>query len=192
MLAGKGFSKVINMSGGIKAWDSNTAFGPEDTGMSLFTGKEGVEEILLVAYALEAGLQEFYTSMPAKVNNAKVNELFAQLSEIEAKHQDRIFAEYQKITASQESREQFERTATAQGMEGGLTTEEYLALYPTDFEVIEEVISLAMGIEAQALDLYQRAAENASQKETKKTLLRIAEEERSHLKQLGNLLDGIE
>ncbi len=191
MLAGKGFPDVINMSGGIKAWDSNTAFGPEDTGMSLFTGKEGVEEILLVAYALEAGLQEFYTSMPDKVNNAKINELFAQLSEIEAKHQDRIFAEYQKITASQESREQFERTATAQAMEGGLTTEEYLALYPTDFEVIEEVISLAMAIEAQALDLYQRAA-NASQEETKKTLLRIAEEERGHLKQLGKLLDGIE
>lgn len=74
-------------------------------------------------------------------------------------------------------------------MEGGLTTEEYLALYPTDMEVATEVLSLAMGIEAQALDLYLRAAANCSDGATQQTLLRIAEEERTHLKLLGDLMD---
>ena len=74
-------------------------------------------------------------------------------------------------------------------MEGGLTTEEYLALYPTDFEAASEVISLAMGIEAQALDLYLRAADNSTQADTRQVLLHIAEEERAHLKLLGELLD---
>lgn len=177
------------MSGGIKAWDSNTAVGSEDTGMTLFSGKEDIAEVLLVAYALEAGLQEFYTSMQERVAQAEVKALFKQLSAIEVKHQDRLFSEYQAITVNALSREAFERNAALQSMEGGLTTEEYLALYPTDFNIASEVISLAMGIEAQALDLYIRAAENSSQDATKQTLLRIAEEERTHLKLLGDLLD---
>ena len=189
MLAGKGFSEVINMSGGMKAWSSDTAFGSEDTGIALFSGKEELEEVLLIAYALETGLQDFYISMQERVTQEKVKALFSKLSTIEEKHQHLIFSEYRAITPDALSREAFERNAAVQSMEGGLTTEEYLSLYPTDFNVVTEVISLAMGIEAQALDLYLRAADNCSQKNTQQTLRRIAEEERTHLKLLGDLLD---
>lgn len=191
MLAGKGFTEVVNMAGGIKAWNSNTAFGAQDTGMALFSGKEGIEEVLLIAYTLEAGLGDFYTSMQERVTQEDVQALFGRLSAIEVKHQDRLFAAYQEITANALSRDAFERNAAVQAMEGGLTTEEYLALYPTDFEKASEVISLAMGIEAQALDLYLRAADNCSQDAAKETLLRIGEEERAHLKLLGELLDEL-
>lgn len=37
MLAGKGFDQVINLSGGIKAWEDPTAFGTEDQGLDLYT-----------------------------------------------------------------------------------------------------------------------------------------------------------
>ncbi len=151
MLAGQGFTEVINMSGGIKAWENNIAYGSEDTGISLFSGKESLEEVLLVAYSLEAGLQEFYTVMPDRVEQAEVKELFGKLRGIEEKHQVRIFNEYKKITQGDKTREEFERIATAQAMEGGLTTEEYLQLYPADFNLLGDVVSLAMGIEAQAL-----------------------------------------
>ena len=179
------------MSGGIKAWNSNTAVGSEDNGMAMFSGKEGIEEVLLIAYALEAGLRDFYTLMQERVAQAEVKSLFSKLAAIEVKHQDRLFAEYQAITADALTRAAFERNAAVQSMEGSLTTEEYLALYPTDFEVASEVISLAMGIEAQALDLYLRTADNCSGEATEQMLLRIAEEERAHLKRLGELLDDI-
>lgn len=87
------------MAGGIKAWNSDTAIGPEDTGMALFSGKEEIGEVLLIAYALEAGLQDFYTLMQEQVRQEEVRSLFSKLSAIEVKHQDRIFAEYQQITA---------------------------------------------------------------------------------------------
>jgi rubrerythrin len=74
-------------------------------------------------------------------------------------------------------------------MEGGLTTDEYLRLYQPDVEVAEEVISLAMAIEAQALDLYQRAADHAGGEESRTVLLQIANEERAHLEQLGALFE---
>ena len=177
------------MAGGIKSWDSNTAVGSEETGMALFSGRETIEEVLLVAYALEDGLRDFYLSMQERVVQEEVKALFGKLSAIEVKHQDRLFAEYEQISDVPLGRRDFARKAETETMEGGLTTDEYLALYPTDFTVAAEVISLAMGIEAQALDLYLRAAENCAQESTRQALRRIAEEERSHLKLLGELLD---
>jgi len=38
VLAAKGFREVMNLSGGIKAWNSQKAVGPEDQGLSLFSG----------------------------------------------------------------------------------------------------------------------------------------------------------
>lgn len=189
MLAGKGFKDVINMAGGIKAWNSNTAVGPEDTGLFLFTGSESLADVLIVAYSLEKGLQDFYLSLAQRVSGAAVSELFAKLARIEVNHQKRLFAEYQKVSATDQSRDDFEQTLVADATEGGLTTQEYLRLYDPDLEVAAEVVSLAMAIEAQALDLYQRTADRMADDDIKAALLRIADEERSHLRQLGRLLD---
>jgi rhodanese-related sulfurtransferase/rubrerythrin len=189
VLAGKGFREVLNLSGGIKAWNSHKAVGPEDLGLRLFSGNESPAETLMTAYALEEGLREFYLSMAAQVKTEAARRLFDRLSAIEVKHQDRIFDEYRRISGAAPTREEFVRNVAAAGMEGGLTTDEYLRLYQPDVEVAEEVVSLAMAIEAQALDLYQRAADRAGSEESRTVLLQIANEERAHLEQLGALFE---
>ena len=187
VLAAKGFKEVMNLSGGIKAWNSQKAVGPEDLGLSLFSGKESPEETLLAAYSLEEGLREFYLSMAVQVKAENARRLFDKLSAIEVKHQDRIFNEYRRISGAAVTREEFVEKMVAPAMEGGLTTQDYLRLYQPDLEVPEEVISLAMAIEAQALDLYQRAADRAGTVESQNVLTQIAAEERAHLEQLGSL-----
>ena len=187
VLAAKGFREVMNLSGGIKAWNSQKAVGPEDQGLSLFSGRESPEETLLTAYSLEEGLREFYLSMAGRVKADNARRLFAKLATIEVKHQDRIFNEYRRLSGAAVSREEFARNVVAPAMEGGLTTQDYLERYQPDLEVPEEVISLAMAIEAQALDLYQRAADRAGAGESGAVLSQIANEERAHLEQLGTL-----
>jgi len=191
MLAGKGFKDVINMAGGIKAWNSNTAIGTEDLGLDLFSGQEEPEETLVVAYSLEQGLREFYVSMIPEVKYDDARKLFEKLSAIEVKHQDRILDEYGRITGTAVTRDEFEKNMVAPAMEGGLTTEEYLKRYQPDLEVVEEVISPAMAIEAQALDLYQRASERADSDQSRDVLMQIANEERAHLEQLGKLFEKL-
>lgn len=191
MLAGKGFKEVINLSGGIKAWKSEKAVGREELGLDLFSGKESPQETLIVAYSLEEGLREFYVSMVSKVKDENARKLFELLSEIEVKHQDRILSEYENISGTSVSRDEFAKTMVVPAMEGGLTTEEYLQMYQADLDNPAEVISLAMAIEAQALDLYQRAAERAATDATKNVLTQIANEERSHLQQLGKLFENL-
>jgi rubrerythrin len=191
MLAGKGFTEVLNLSGGFKAWNSKAAFGPGDQGLELFSGVESPAKALVVAYGLEAGLHDFYISMIPKVSNSEVKDLFQKLSEIEIKHQERIFSEYVKITETRETKADFENNIVSQAVEGGLTTEEYINRFSPDWDSAIDIIELAMSIEAQALDLYQRASESSQDKKSQKVLVQIADEERSHLAQLGKLIERI-
>lgn len=186
-LAGKGFAEVYNLSGGIKAWKSEKAVGPEDQGLDLFSGAESPEETLVIAFGLEEGLRTFYELMVRKVTNENARLLFGKLSSIEVKHQSRIFSEYLRLTGSSMSQDDFAEKIVPPAMEGGLTTEDFLRRYQPNLENPAEIVSLAMAIEAQALDLYQRAADRPGPAATKTALLQIAAEERSHLEQLGKL-----
>jgi rubrerythrin len=189
MLSGKGFDDVINVAGGIKAWDGHVAVGPEEMGLELLTGKESIEETLVAAYSLEAGLRDFYLSMIEKVRQDDIKYLFQKLSKIETVHQDRIFNEYLQVSGKQVSRKDFENDLVINAVEGGLTTDEYIQMFKPDWESAVDIISLAMSIEAQALDLYTRASERSEDPRSEEALKKIAEEERVHLEQLGKLMD---
>jgi sulfur-carrier protein adenylyltransferase/sulfurtransferase len=191
MLAGKGFKQVINMSGGIKAWDDPVAFGPEDQGLDLLTGNESIEETLIIAYSLEGGLQDFYVTMIDKVAADEVKSLFRKLSDIEVLHQNRILEEYIQITGKEIDRDTFESEQVNKAVEGGLTTDEYIRLFKPDWNALSDIVDLAMSIEAQALDLYTRAANRSTDERSRGTLKKIAEEERAHLEQLAKLMDTL-
>ena len=191
MLAGKGFGDVFNLSGGFKAWKSDRAVGQEDQGLDLFSGNEDPASVLIIAYSMEDGLREYYLTMIPWVVNQEARKLFEKLAAIEVKHQERILDEYRNITGTEIDREEFIEKMVIPAVEGGLTTEEYVRLYKPDLESVTEIVGLAMAIEAQALDLYRRAADRSQNDESKKVLVQIAEEERTHLDQLGKLFERI-
>lgn len=189
MLAGKGFTRVYNLSGGIRAWEKATAVGPEDQGMEFFTGKESAEDSIIVAYGLEEGLREFYLAMQEKTSDEEVSALFAKLADIEILHQERLLALYLEITGKQVSMANFSNFTVAPALEGGMTTEAYLARFHPDLKSITDILSLAMSIEAQALDLYQRASDQAKDAKSRDALQQIANEERAHLQYLADYMD---
>ena len=191
MLSGQGFREVLNMAGGIKAWKGEKAILGEEKGLELFTDIESLEETLTIAYGLELGLEDFYISMMDTAKNDLVEELFKKLSQIEKNHRDRIFKEYIRVTQSDISQEEYTSQKVAYMSEGGMTTNEYIELFKPDRGSTEGIIEMAMSIEAQALDLYFRASERVEEDGSKKFLSQMAEEERTHLKQLGNLMDRI-
>ena len=191
MLSGKGFKQVFNVSGGIKAWKSKTAIGPQDLGMDLFDGKEAPLDVLKTAYSLEQGLRDFYLTLEKTAGNPKVKDLFLKLSEIEVKHQRSIYTAYNRTSGVEISQDEFERQVEGSALEGGLTTQEYLDFYKPDLNSEKQVISLAMSIEAQALDMYQRVSARISNPESKAIVLKIADEEKAHLASLGKLMDSL-
>ena len=191
MLSGKGFQKVFNVSGGIKAWQAKTAIGPQDQGLDLFTGKEEPLDVLKVAYSLEQGLREFYLQMEKEAENPKIEDLFAKLSEIEVKHQMSIYIAYNEISTKEVSKDEFEKMVEIKALEGGLSTREYLELFGSDLDSETQVISLAMSIEAQALDLYERLSLKVENRQSRDIINKIAKEEKAHLASLGKLMDSL-
>lgn len=190
LLAGRGYD-VLNLSGGIKAWQGNIAVGDETAGLDLFSGNESIKEILVVAYSLEQGLEDFYISLAEKVSEQNVKDLFRQLSSIESLHRQSILEIYQKATGDTVDHEVFAARLIPGVLEGGLSTEEYLELFNPDLNSSADVISLAMSIESQALDLYERAAQRSESEPAQTALRKIASEEKQHLQHLGKLLDSI-
>jgi len=191
LLSGQGFKEIINVAGGFNAWTSDVAFLGEEKGVALFDGVASVESALAVAYSLEAGLKAFYESMAAEVDDDSARQLFHQLSQIEVKHQDRILEQYTELTGKPASRESFESQQVPEVLEGGMTTEEYANLLMPSTDTVTEIIELAMSIEAQALDLYLRASQKAQDETGKKALIQIANEEKSHLRRLGELMEEL-
>jgi rubrerythrin len=191
MLSGKGFKQVYNVSGGIKAWQSKIAVGDPDLGMDLFTGKESPGDILKVAYSLEQGLEEFYVSMEERADDSRVKSLFSKLSKIEVKHQLSLLNAFNGLGQDSVTQEEFETMVGKKAMEGGLTTDQYLEMFDPDLGSQVEVISLAMSIEAQALDLYQRVGLQLTQPEARDIIHKIADEEKVHLASLGKLMDEL-
>ncbi len=189
-LAGKGFKDIYNLSGGIKAWSGHEAFGGENLGLDIFTNLNSPQDVLLTAYSLEDGLKDFYMSMVKKLENIEAIEIFKKLAKIEDLHKDRLFDEYVKITGNTD-KDNFEQNFLKSAIEGGMTTEEYINNFNTNVNDPIEVISLAMSIEAQALDLYSRASHRAETKESQKMLTQIANEEKQHLEKLGFLLNTL-
>jgi rhodanese-related sulfurtransferase/rubrerythrin len=190
MLSGKGFSEILNLTGGFKAWNGETALGPLDQGLELFDGSETLEEVLKVAYSLEMGLREFYLSMQDKVDGDELKGLFARLADIEIHHEQRVLDEYNQVTGSSLTREAFEPQVETRAMEGGLTTEEFTELFQPDWSSSQDILGMAMSIEAQAMDLYIRAADKCTGA-SRDSLLRIADEEKTHLRLLGEMADKL-
>ncbi len=191
MLAGKGY-EVYNLSGGFKSWQGESAVGAEEMGLELFSGDESPQQTITVAYSLEDGLRDFYLSMIAKVENEKVKNLFSKLAEIEVNHKKRLFDEYQAISDEAITLEAFEKNLVKDVAEGGMSTDEYVKFFqPSDWESESEIVGLAMSIEAQALDLYTRAADRSENAQSREVLTQIANEERTHLAELGDLMERI-
>lgn len=189
LLSGHGFKEVYNLKGGILAWKGRKASGPVESGMLYLKGDESVEDVIVLAYSMEEGLRSFYISMAKKFKGNESANMLEKLASIEITHKQKLLEIYKKLDATVKDREAFELKIVSQAMEGGLTTEEFINQYRPVLETVSGVLTTAIIIETQALDLYMRYAERMKDDKSKSILYDIAEEEKVHLKELGKLLD---
>ena len=190
MLKAKGFKNIYNLSGGIKAWGKEIAVGPEDSGLHLFAQVGNGEEAIVIGFGLEMGLRDFYLSMQKKVTADTTKALFEKLADIEIRHQEKLVQLYNELTETTNSVVDFAEKIAEPVMEGGMTTDEYLTLFKTDLDSELEVLGMALSIEAQALDLYSRAAATTKIGGAKNVLQQIANDERNHITMLSAYIDN--
>jgi rubrerythrin len=189
-LAGQGFEEVYNLSGGIAAWQGLKAFGPAEMGMIALRGDESPQEVIVLAYGMEQGLADFYKRVLGLIPDVEVKKVIGKLVQIEEKHKDRLFALYQSLEPATHERAVFEERIVSDVMEGGFTGEEFLEKNRPLLDTAENLLGLAMMLEAQALDLYTRYAQKVEDVQSRSVLHNIAEEEKAHLATLGALVEA--
>jgi sulfur-carrier protein adenylyltransferase/sulfurtransferase len=189
-LAGQGFQEVYNLKGGIAAWQGLQAFGPAEMGMTPLRGDETPQEVIVIAYGMEQGLADFYSRVLGMTGDQKVKKIIERLRELEEKHKDKLFGLYQSLEPATPAQALFEEKIVAGVMEGGFTGEEFLEKNRLLLDTVENLLSLAMMLEAQALDLYTRYAQKVEGVQSRSVLHDIAEEEKGHLAALGSLMEA--
>lgn len=194
LLKGQGFGEVYNLMGGMGQWENEEAVGPATAGMMYFTGTESIEEIIAIACRMEVNLGEFYQSMADKNADSDVGQTLRKLSTFEEKHKNWLLIVYRQMTGK-ELDETFLTTSLSQHsdqpLEGGLTADEFIELNSPFLDEPVDIVEMGMMFEAQALDVYMRYAAKAESQETIDLLLKLADEEKAHLKALSNLLDKL-
>ena len=186
MLSGLGFKEVYNLAGGIKAYRGQTAAGPQELNLDLVRGDEGPAEVTLLAAGMERALQLFYETLKDRSRDGELQELFGSLARVEESHRQRLLEVYGRLEPG--ARELDEKAAATAILEGGFPFEEFLAANEAFLNTAPHVLDLAMMLETQALDLYLRLARRSANPLARTILLAIAEEEKSHLSRLGELL----
>jgi rubrerythrin len=189
LLSGKNFKNVYNLKGSIKAWEGLTAEGPAEFGMFLLTGDETVDEIIILAYGMEEGMWIFYETIKERIEDKSAKELLAQLAGIEDKHKEKLFSLYASISQSKINLDQFEANIVSKVMESGMYTDEFIEQNRFAMQDVPGILNIAMTLETQAFDLYSRYSQKATDKTSKDILYQIAQEEKAHLRSLGQLMD---
>jgi rubrerythrin len=189
LLSGEGFKEVYNMKGGIKAWQGLEAVGPAEMGMALLSGEETAEEIISLAYGMEAGLGELYLTLAESTGDEDLLNLLLKLADIEESHKNKLFDVYLTLAPGAGDQETFESGVESELMEGGFTTKEFLEQNRESMRTVPDVLSMAMMLETQALDLYLKFSHKMRDDKGKEILYQLADEEKAHLTALGHLME---
>ncbi len=190
-MAGQGFKEVYNLKGGIRAWHGLIAAGPVEMGRVTLMGDESPLEVIVFAYGMEQGLGEFYSSAAGMIEDKDVAGLLRELARIEEKHKQKLLDLYMTLNTTGRGSEAFEAEIMSEMMEGGFTTKEFLEENRSVMETTADILSLAMMLETQGLDLYLRYSQKAEDEESRRVLYRIAEDEKAHLAALGDMMEAI-
>ena len=170
------------------AWQGHAAAGPYETGMLLIEGDETAQEIIALSYGLEEGLRKFYAAASRLAIAPEVSRILSKLAEIEVRHKQKLFNLYVVSQVDPPDIDTFEADVNAEMTEGGFDPNELLEQCRPAIKSAPAVLEFAMMLEAQAMDLYMRYAEKCEAHQVKEILFKIADEEKAHLKSLGDLL----
>ncbi|MEF3696444.1 rhodanese-like domain-containing protein [Desulfolutivibrio sp.] len=193
ILAGQGFSPVINLAGGVLAWSGAGAVGPREQGVEFLPPLARPEDIFQTAYVMEVRLGAFYHAQAGQAADPELADIFRRLAGFEDKHKAMVLALWRKSGAAAPDAARLDavlsESPSGAALEGGFSGEAYLSGRGGAPEDRRDVLELAMAVEAQAQDLYVRCARAALSEDSREALLRLSREEKGHLAALSALLD---
>ncbi len=189
LLKGHGSNKVYSLDGGITAWNGAVAKGELAAGMFLIENLKTIDDFIALAWALEYGNVHFYNTAKDIVNDAEGKKLFGELVKAEDKHKSNILKAFREMRGADISPSYLENMSSKGVMEGGVFIKETLEWLNDNNRSIKDILELSMQLETNSLDLYFKIMNETDSADIKAIFSSIIEEEKDHLKHLGNLFE---
>lgn len=182
LIADERDSEVYTIDGGIMAWDGLVAKGEIEEDFQALIRDLKQEELLCLAYGLEDGSRRFYMKVTEIFTEQKVKELFGVLSSAEENHMKRISEHWPTVMLD-------DRFSSY--MESGIPIKKAIERIISDKKSLIETLEYSMQIEVNNLDLYLKIRRIIGG-DIEKLFREIIDEEKSHLKRLGELISDYE
>jgi rubrerythrin len=186
VLEGAGFRDVASLEGGIQAWNGLVASGPPEAGMAHFAAAVRPEELIALAWYLEAGSRAFYAGLGSLPGDRDAAALFAQLAHAEESHMEQLRGHYLRVAGTR-SAAAFPRGIMRHEppdalMEGGVAVAQ--ALDWSRGKPPAELLEFCISLETNSYDLYLRMLAATPDRESRGVFDLLAGEERQHLQRL--------
>ena len=175
-----GVKHVFNMTGGILSWQGVQVEGDSEAGLEFFANGNFTTTFEL-AYQMEDGLRHFYQALADYSVLATEKELLLRLAAFEDDHMTRLEERYGASGGAGELKV----------MEGGLDIDRMVETFKGQLGSVQQVLQLAMKLEAQAFDLYRRLTWKHHGDDTVGFYRQMADDEQRHLLQLSRELDRL-
>lgn len=182
LLNAEGFSNILNMSGGIIAYDGGKAMGSESFGMEFFLGQDFADTFRL-SYAMEEGMRQLYLALQECTDDLQTIEMLDRFARYEDGHKAKLLASFPGNDN--------ENGQEVSKLEGGFNKQQFLDHYREYLPQKRDLIELGMMLETQALDLYSRLSRETNNSKNREFFAFLASEEKMHLKVLSHELDSI-
>lgn len=180
ILSGLGIDSIYNMVGGIIAYNGEQVEGNVDTGLEFFIGRD-FESAYELVFTMEAGLKNFYLTLTDEMEKEEDIEMLNKLARFEVSHMAKLAAKFGNPSFDTDS------AIT----EGGLNIEQMIEYFGDQLKSREQILQLAMKLEAQAFDLYSRLAREQQGEEIESFYQSMAAEERQHILILSREMDKL-
>lgn len=190
VLVKSGFSDVHILQGGLHAWQYGFSTGLPHQLYAPLVNAEKAEEQAALAWAMEENARRFYQAMADTLDEADVAALFVELAEAENHHKATLKALWEALAGCPAGEDFAASTLSSDGvMEGGIALEE--ALQWAKQSSTAKILDFAMAMELSAYDHYLYLQRSSDNPDSKRLFEVMADEERHHLRELGQSLEKI-
>lgn len=175
------------MEGGIQAWNGVVAGGVYEAGLAYFSRASRPEELISLSIALEEGNRVFYERISRDLKEEKAASIFRSMAKAEGRHVETLRDLHARVSGKSGNPARPEGMGAGGFLEGGAPLEETLEW--TKGKTLEEILELAIAMEANALDRYIKMGRAVSDERSREVFLALSREERKHLERMTSLLD---
>jgi rubrerythrin len=178
------------MAGGINAWNGLVAGGAHEAGLGYFSHAARAEEMISLSFALEEGNRVFYERISQDVKGEEAASIFRSLGQAEERHKETLRELRARVSGKGGDPAHPEGMEAGRFLEGGAPLRETLEW--TKGKTLEEILELAIAMEANALDRYIKMGRAVADERSREVFLALSREERKHLERMTPLLDRLQ